>query len=76
MASIFLRYLCLMLVLSLGSLYFYAASVDIKVFKSPTGGFLEFLQIWSGIMAFVAMTVSLLLSTKLRLINNVFWWSR
>ena len=72
MASIFLRYLCLMLVLSLGSLYFYAASVDIKVFKSPTGGFLEFLQIWSGIMAFVAMTVSLLLSTKLRLINNVF----
>ena len=33
MASIFLRYLCLMLVLSLGSLYFYAASVDIKVFK-------------------------------------------
>ena len=72
MASIFSRYLCLMLVLSLGSLYFYAASVDIKVFKSPTGGFLEFLQIWSGIMAFVAMTVSLLLSTKLRLINNVF----
>ena len=72
MASIFLRYLCLMLVLSLGSLYFYAASVDIKVFKSPTGGFLEFLQIWSGIMAFAAMTVSLLLSTKLRLLNNFF----
>ena len=72
MASIFFRYVCLMLLLSLGSLYFYAASVDIKVFKSPTGGFLEFLQIWSGIMAFVAMTVSLLLSTKLRLINNVF----
>ena len=72
MTSIFLRYVCLMLVLSLGSLYFYAASVDITVFKSPTGGFLEFLQIWSGIMAFVAMTVSLLLSTKLRLINNVF----
>ena len=72
MASIFLRYLCLMLVLSLSSLYFYAASVDIKVFKSPTGGFLEFLQIWSGIMAFAAMTVSLLLSTKLRLLNNFF----
>jgi predicted ferric reductase len=72
MASVFLRYVCLILVLSLGSLYFYAASVDIKVFKSPTGGFLEFLQIWSGIMAFVAMTVSLLLSTKLRLINNFF----
>lgn len=30
MASIFLRYLCLMLVLSLGSLYFYAASVKDK----------------------------------------------
>ena len=72
MASIFLRYVCLMLVLSLSSLYFYAASVDIKVFKSPTGGFLEFLQIWSGIMAFAAMTVSLLLSTKLRLLNNFF----
>ena len=72
MASIFFRYVCLMLLLSLGSLYFYAASVDINVFKSPTGGFLEFLQIWSGIMAFAAMTVSLLLSTKLRLINNVF----
>lgn len=72
MTSIFFRYVCLMLILSLSSLYFYAASVDIKVFKSPTGGFLEFLQIWSGIMAFVAMTVSLLLSTKLRLINNLF----
>ena len=72
MASIFLRYVSLMLILSLSSLYFYAASVDIKVFKSPTGGFLEFLQIWSGIMAFVAMTVSLLLATKLRLINSFF----
>lgn len=72
MTSVFLKYVCLMLILSLGSLYLYAASVDIKVFKNATGGFLEFLQIWSGIMAFVAMTVSLLLSNKLRLINNFF----
>lgn len=72
MTYILLRYVFLMLALSLGSLYLYADSVDIKVFKNANGGFLEFFQIWSGIMAFVAMTASLLLSSKLRLINNIF----